>query len=120
MMFTDIILNNVIYSTGEFVLIYAGSVFTYIGFASYTLTGYLSKTRKSAVLGLIAGSLLFFVISNFGVWISPVSSYPKTTTGLLSAYTAAIPFYAPELLSSFLFSALATYAESRVKATAKA
>ena len=91
-----------------------------VGFAAYSLMGYLSKTRKGAVLGLIAGSLLFFVISNFGVWISPVSSYPKTTTGLLSAYTAAIPFYAPELLSSFLFSALATYAESRVKATAKA
>ena len=120
MMFTDVILNNVIYSTGKFVLIYAGSIFTYIGFAAYSLMGYLSKTRKGAVLGLIAGSLLFFVISNFGVWMSATSSYPKTTTGLLSAYTAAIPFYAPEFLSSFVFSALAAYAESRFKATAKA
>jgi hypothetical protein len=120
MMFTDVILNNIIYPTGEFVFMYAGSVFTYAGFAAYTLTGFLSKSRKGAALGLIVGSLLFFAISNFGVWFSPLSAYPKTVTGLLSAYTAAIPFYAPELLSSFLFSALAAYAESRVKATAKA
>ena len=120
MMFTDVILNNIIYPTGEFVFMYAGSIFTYVGFAAYTLTGYLSKSRKGAALGLIVGSLLFFAISNFGVWFSPLSAYPKTVTGLLSAYTAAIPFYAPELLSSFLFSALAAYAETRVKATAKA
>ena len=120
MMFTDVILNNIIYPTGEFVFMYAGSIFTYVGFAAYTLTGYLSKSRKSAALGLIVGSLLFFAISNFGVWFSPLSAYPKTVTGLLSAYTAAIPFYAPELLSSFLFSALAAYAESRGRATAKA
>jgi len=120
MIVTDLILNNIVYPTGEFVLMYAGSIFTYIGFAAYTLTGYLSKSRKGAALGLIVGSLLFFAISNFGVWFSPISAYPKTVTGLLSAYTAAIPFYAPELLSSFLFSALAAYAEYRVKATAKA
>ena len=120
MMFTDVILNNIIYPTGEFVFMYAGSIFTYVGFAAYTLTGYLSKSRKGAALGLIVGSLLFFAISNFGVWFSPLSAYPKTVTGLLSAYTAAIPFYAPELLSSFLFSALAACAESRVRATAKA
>jgi hypothetical protein len=120
MMFTDVILNNIIYPTGEFVFMYAGSIFTYVGFAAYTLTGYLSKSRKGAALGLIVGSLLFFALSNFGVWFSPISAYPKTVTGLLSAYTAAIPFYAPELLSSLLFTALAAYAESRVKATAQA
>ena len=120
MMFTDVILNNIIHPTSEFVFMYPGSIFTYVGFAAYSLTGYLSKSRKGAALGLIVGSLLFFAISNFGVWFSPLSAYPKTLTGLLSVYTAAIPFYAPELLSSFLFSALAAYAESRVKATAKA
>ena len=119
MMFTDVILNNIIYPSGEFVFMYAGSIFTYVGFAAYTLTGYLSKSRKGAALGLIVGSLLFFAISNFVVWFSPLSAYPKTVTGLLSAYTAAIPFYAPELLSSFLFSALAAFAETRIKATAK-
>ncbi|HCP40584.1 MAG TPA: hypothetical protein DIT65_02220 [Cryomorphaceae bacterium] len=120
MMATDLVLNNLFYPTGEFVLMYAGSLFTYLGFAAYTLTGYLSKSLKSAALGLIAGSLIFFAISNFGVWISTFSPYPKTGTGLLAAYTAAIPFFAPELLSSFLFSAIAGYAESRVKAAANA
>jgi hypothetical protein len=99
---------------------YSGSLFTYIGFAAYSLMGNLSKSRKGAALGLIAGSIIFFAVSNFGVWFSAFSPYPKTGTGLLAAYTVAIPFYAPELLSSFLFSAIAGYAESRVKATANA
>ena len=120
MMVTDLVLNNIVYPSGEFVLMYAGSLFTYIGFAAYTLTGYLSKSRKGAALGLIGGSLIFFAVSNFGVWFSAFSPYPKTGTGLLAAYTAAIPFYAPELLSSFLFSALAGFAEFKLKATANA
>ena len=120
MMVTDLVLNNIVYPSGEFVLMYAGSLFTYIGFASYTLTGYLSKSHKGAALGLIGGSLIFFAVSNFGVWFSAFSPYPKTVTGLLAAYTAAIPFYAPELLSSFLFSALAGFAEFKLKATANA
>ncbi len=120
MMLTDLVLNNLVYPSGEFVFMYAGSLFTYLGFAAYTLSGYLSKSRKGAALGLIAGSIIFFAVSNFGVWFSAFSPYPKTATGLLAAYTAAIPFYAPELLSSILFSALAGYAESRVEATANA
>ena len=120
MMVTDLVLNNIVYPSGEFVLMYAGSLFTYIGFAAYALTGYLSKSRKGAALGLIGGSLIFFVVSNFGVWFSAFSPYPKTGTGLLAAYTAAIPFYAPELLSSFLFSALAGFAKFKLKATANA
>ena len=120
MMLTDLVLNNLVYPSGDFVFMYAGSLFTYIGFAAYSLTGYLSKSHKGAALGLIAGSIIFFAVSNFGVWFSALSPYPKTATGLLAAYTAAIPFYAPELLSSILFSALAGYAESRVKATANA
>lgn len=120
MMVTDLILNNIVYPSGEFVLMYAGSLFTYVGFAAYSLTGYFSKTRKGAALGLITASLIFFAISNFGVWISAFSPYPKTETGLLAAYTAAIPFYAPELLSSVIFSAIAGFAESRIKATVNA
>lgn len=120
MMVTDLILNNMVYPTGEFVFMYTGSIFTYLGFAAYSITGYYSKSRKTAALGLILGSLAFFAISNFGVWVSALSPYPKTETGLLAAYTAAIPFYAPELLSSLLFSALAGFAESKVAATAKA
>ena len=120
MMVTDLVLNNIVYPSGEFVLMYAGSLFTYIGFAAYTFTGYLSKSRKGAAFGLIGGSLIFFAVSNFGVWFSAFSPYPKTGTGLLAAYTAAIPFYAPELLSSFLFSALAGFAEFKLKATANA
>ena len=80
MMVTDLILNNIVYPSGEFVFMYAGSIFTYLGFAAYSITGYFSKSRKTAALGLIVGSLSFFVISNFGVWASALSPYPHNTT----------------------------------------
>jgi len=37
-------------------------------------------------------SILFFCITNFGVWAFS-SMYPKTVLGLLACYSAAIPFF---------------------------
>jgi hypothetical protein len=44
------------------------------------------------VVSLVA-SLLFFAVTNFGVWASGDGSlYPKTLTGLGACYIAALPF----------------------------
>lgn len=41
----------------------------------------------------LAASLLFFVVTNFGVWAgSDGSVYPKTLAGLSACYVAALPF----------------------------
>ena len=42
----------------------------------------------SSILG---GSLLFFLLSNFGVWF--IGGYEKSFTGLITCYTMAIPFF---------------------------
>ena len=47
--------------------------------------------------------LWFFLISNFGVWISG-NLYPLTFEGLISCYAAAIPFFRSTLASNLLFS----------------
>lgn len=120
MMATDLVLNNIIYPSEKFVFMYAGSLYTYLGFAAYAVMGQLFKSKPGAVAGLFLGSLLFFLISNFGVWVSPMSVYPLNGAGLLAVYTAAVPFYAPELLSTLLFSGLALGAESWATRTAKA
>jgi len=120
LMVSDLIINNLIYPTGSFTLMYAGSLFTYAGFAAYSFLGrYAGQGAKSA-LALVAGSLAFFLISNFGVWVTAQSLYPSQATGLLATYVAAIPFYAPELISTAAFSALAYGAHSWATRTAKA
>ena len=53
----------------------------------------------------IIGSLLFFIISNFGVWLTG-SLYETTINGLISCYVMAIPFFTNTLLSTIIFCVL--------------
>ena len=51
------------------------------------------------------GSLIFFIISNFGVWL--VSGlYEKNINGLIECYFMAIPFFKNTLMSTLIFSYL--------------
>ena len=49
------------------------------------------------------GSLIFFLISNFGVW-AVGSIYEKNLNGLISCYFLAIPFFKNTLFSTIVFS----------------
>jgi hypothetical protein len=42
--------------------------------------------------GALAGSVIFFVVTNFGVWLSS-GMYPLNAGGLVASYVAAIPFF---------------------------
>ena len=54
----------------------------------------------------LAGSVLFFLITNFGSWIGAGSPYPKNMIGLIQAYIAGIPFFRASVLSTLLFTLL--------------
>jgi hypothetical protein len=58
-----------------------------------------SKLRLPA--GSLAASTLFFLISNFGVWLG--GWYPLTGLGLLACYTSAIPFFGYTIAGDLLF-----------------
>ena len=80
---------------------YTGFIFTYLGFFSYFLLGRLSRGRfKKQLILLPVASFLFFLISNFGVWLS---WYPHTWFGLLSCYVSSVPFYSNTLLGDLVF-----------------
>jgi hypothetical protein len=53
----------------------------------------------------VLSALLFFAITNFGVWALG-HWYPKTPAGLADCYVAAIPFFQNTLLSNLFYSAL--------------
>ena len=75
---------------------------------SVILIGLISQFFLFSLFSRIAGSLLgvciFFIVTNFGVWL--MGSYGYTVEGFILCYTLAIPFFAYNLISTFVFSAI--------------
>ena len=106
--FSDIIINNFILSQyfDGFTLFYSGFYWQYGSFLLIALLGRKTLNNLSflKLLGVsISSSLLFFIISNFGVWVSS-SIYSKNILGLIACYTAAIPFYFGTFSGSVFYS----------------
>lgn len=70
----------------------------------FTLRGKVGVVRVAGA-GL-AGSLLFFLITNLTVWATAtdVVAYPACTTGLVECYVAAIPFLRGTVLGTAVWS----------------
>lgn len=71
--------------------------------------GLRGRVNGARVLGYsLAGSVLFFLVSNFAVWLTSfmVPGYPACSAGLLPCYVAAVPFFKTTLLSTLAYSAL--------------
>ena len=89
---TDIVIG---YHTGTFFT--WGSVFL-IGMIAQSF----SKTLISRLSGALIGALIFFLVTNFGVWASGMYGY--TVSGFIDCYFLAIPFFAYSLISTLMFS----------------
>jgi len=86
-------------------------LFVYFAFFLVTLQGkfFINNNKFLPILlNSLAGSILFFIITNFGSWLFGLSieniPYDKSFAGLVHCYIAAIPFYKNTLISSVLFS----------------
>lgn len=85
---------------------YPGMTVNYLAFALVVALGTLVKPQALHVFaGALAASVLFFVVSNFGVWMS-AELYQPTWAGLLECYTQAIPFFRNTLVSTVCYSVL--------------
>ena len=62
------------------------------------------KNVFSRISGALLGALIFFIITNFGVW--SLGSYGYNFEGLVTCYTLALPFFAYSLVSTFIFSSI--------------
>lgn len=100
--------NQIISVYGSIILI------TVLGFA-------LSQKQTVArVAGLtLLSSLLFFVVTNFAVWLTS-GMYAPTTTGLIQCYTLALPFFRNGLLGDLFFSGVLFGAWALVTSLTKA
>lgn len=91
--------------TDFFIGFHSSVLFTW---GSVVLIGLISKfflinalTRFS---GALLGAIIFYVITNFGIW--SLGSYGYTLEGFLLCYTLAIPFFAYSLISTIIFSGI--------------
>jgi hypothetical protein len=105
-MLSDLFLQQVVYP--DYQLFYEGWYFQYIAYTLVILAGFgiFEKVNFGrVVIGALAAALIFFIVTNFGAWIS-LPEYTKTPSGLLQAYIAGIPFFRGTLSSSVLFTGL--------------
>ena len=78
--------------------------FTYISLAAAVIIGlYIKHFKFTEILfSGLASSVSFFIITNFGAWLT-LEMYEKNFAGLLQSYTLAIPFFHNTLISTFLY-----------------
>ena len=79
-------------------------IYVYVSFFLTVLIGRMVKNNKwqSLAAASLVSSILFFLITNFGVWAA-FSFYPKTLDGLLQSYTMGLPFFRNTVLSDLFF-----------------
>lgn len=87
---------------------YSGMYVTYIAFALVAVLGWWLATEITAAkvaFASVTGSMLFFFVSNFGVWAQS-GMYTKTGEGLLACYVMAVPFLGNQIVGDLLYASL--------------
>ena len=78
-------------------------------YGSMLATTYISSllsrgsSMSARAASVVAGSTLFFVVTNFAVWAQP-GMYAWTLDGLIQCYTMAIPFFRNSFIADIAYS----------------
>ncbi|MDA7715467.1 hypothetical protein N8827_02645 [Pelagibacteraceae bacterium] len=68
------------------------------------MSQYFGKNINLRLIGSLFGASIFFLITNFGVWIS--GYYGLNLNGLIQSYFFALPFFGYTILSTLIFSVI--------------
>ena len=77
-----------------------GSILLATTLSHYTMS--MKKTYVHLGSNALLSATIFFVITNFAVWMSG-NMYPMTIEGLILCYTMAIPFFGNTLAGTLLY-----------------
>ncbi len=77
--------------------------FLLVGLLGWTLRNKITVARVAGVS--LLGSVVFFVVTNFGVWLRS-GLYPKSVAGLTTCYVAALPFFRNSALGDLFYAAV--------------
>ena len=94
-----------------FIGFYENMIFVYASLLLITFVFHKISKKinfKNLFIYCFAGSLIFFIVSNFGVWAlgSPGVldvAYERNLSGLVECYILAIPFFGNTFLSTLIF-----------------
>ena len=78
-------------------------LFTWLGLILVGLISQAFTKYYFRVPGVMIGCLIFFFVSNFGVWLLS-DMYPQDIKGLTQCYIMGLPFLQNSLIGSLLFS----------------
>lgn len=105
---SDLVINNIIYTAyfPEFTWYTPGTFYNVLPYVLIPFIHHMTKRFKYYWLttGMLS-SVLFFLISNFGVWVS-TQMYTPDLAGLLTCYLAGATFLTNTLLSTLVFGLL--------------
>ena len=85
---------------------YNGILFTWLGFLLVALFGMTLRGQNNwfrVPAGAIGSAIIFFIVSNFGVWLQG-HMYPLSWAGLVHCYELALPFFRNTFYGDFLYS----------------
>ena len=87
---------------------YRGMPTVYFSVALIVMLGSVALRRRTALrigAAALAGSLLFFAVTNLGMWLFS-GIYPRTLVGLEACFVAAIPFFQNTVAGDLFFAAI--------------
>jgi hypothetical protein len=88
---------------------YAGQWVNYLLIAATTIFGFGMRSNKLAgwLIGFVGAPTVYFLLSNFTVWLGGGGwSHPTTFDGLILTYEDGLPFYGLSLISTAVFGAI--------------
>ncbi len=89
-----------------FLSFHSTMIAVYLCFIATVFIGFALRQKKSvARIGTasLLASLMFYIVTNFGVWMA-YPMYPKNLAGLMLSYEMAIPFFSNTILSGLIYS----------------
>ncbi len=104
---SDLLINNTLYAAEGFTFFTSGFGYIYGAYVLIALLGALSaRTSKlSQIFGAVSGALSFYLITNFGAWLAN-PMYSQDFSGLISSYTAGLPFLLNSVASTLFYGAI--------------
>lgn len=105
---SNLFIDNVVYAAYYEGFVWFTQPFVFLSFFLIVAMGWLAlrKVTPLRLLGSsLAASVLFFLISNFGVWLTGGGMYPMSLEGLMTCYAAGLPFFRNSMLGDLVFTA---------------
>ena len=85
---------------------HSGMIWVYGSFVAIGFMGLWLRNHPGMLTtagATLVGSVLFYVVTNLGVWAMQPSLYPQTFSGLIECYVAAIPFFRNTVLGDVVY-----------------